>query len=156
MSIGVEQIWALEIAPWDAAARLGGALLCGFAIGVDREWRQRPAGLRTTMLVGLASAVFTIMALDMYAAIQAAEDDAASDPLRLLEAITAGVAFLAAGTIIMRSGEVHGLTTGASLWLSGALGMACGQAMFGLAAVATVLALIVLIVLRWLETRIKG
>ena len=145
------QLWSLSIGPGDAAFRLGAALFCGFVLGVDREWRQRPAGLRTHMLVSLASAVFTIIAFEIFERVRGLEPDATADPLRLLEAITAGVAFLAAGTIIRRSGEIEGLTTGAGLWLSGAIGMACGQGLYGLATVAAVLAFAVLTILRRVE-----
>ncbi|MBK0400144.1 MgtC/SapB family protein [Limibaculum sp. M0105] len=143
--------WSLAITPVDAALRLSAALACGLVLGVDREWRQRPAGLRTHMLVALAACLFTIIAFEIYAEIRALEDNAAADPLRLLEAITAGVAFLAAGTIIRRGGGIEGLTTGAGLWLSGALGMACGREQFGLAAIALILAVLVLTVLRICE-----
>ena len=74
-----------------------------------------------------------------------------TDPIRVIEAVTAGVAFLAAGTIIFSRGEVHGLTTGASLWLSGAIGVACGIGYYFIAILATVLAFFVLTVLRWVE-----
>lgn len=149
-------LWTLTIAPADAVLRLGAALFAGFVLGVDREWRQRPAGLRTHMLVSLASAVFTIIAFEIFERVRALEQSATADPLRLLEAITAGVAFLAAGTIIRRSQGIEGLTTGAGLWLSGALGMACGQGLYGLAGVASVLAFVVLTILRRVEDWFHG
>ena len=139
------EFWTLSISPEEALTRLGAAMLAGFIIGIDREWRRRPAGLRTHMLVSLASAAFTIMSFEIYAGLQANGGDVSgADPLRLLEAITAAVAFLAAGTIMQRGGGVEGITTGAGLWLSGALGMACGQAMYAFAAVAAILTFIVL------------
>ena len=147
----VAHFWGLYIGIGDTVLRLVAALACGAAIGIEREQKQRPAGLRTHMLVALASALFTIIAFQIYLDVQAREDDVTSDPLRLLEAITAGVAFLAAGAIIRRGGGVKGLTTGGSLWLAGALGMACGQALYGLAFLGAVLALIVLAVVRIFE-----
>ena len=66
------------------------------------------------------------------------------DPIRVVEAVTAGIAFLAAGTILFSRGEVHGLTTGAGMWLAGAIGLACGLGFWQIATFATVLVLIVL------------
>ena len=145
--------WGLYLSVGDTILRLLAALACGAAIGIEREQKQRPAGLRTHMIVALASALFTIIAFQIYAEVQAREDDVTSDPLRLLEAITAGVAFLAAGAIIRRGDGIEGITTGGSLWLAGALGMACGHALFGLALVGAVLALIVLAGVRIFERR---
>lgn len=126
----IQQAWILQIGLGDAALRLGAALLCGGVIGIDREQQKRSAGLRTHMLVSLAAALFTIIAFQIYAEVQALDENVSADPLRLLEAITAGVAFLAAGSIFRRSDSVEGLTTGSGLWLSGALGMACGRGYF--------------------------
>ena len=145
------ELWTLRLGPLEGFARLAAALLVGAVIGLDREWRRRPAGLRTHMLVALASATFTIIAFEIYAHVQEIDASDTADPLRLLEAITAGVAFLAAGTIIREGADVKGVTTGSALWLSGALGMACGQGMYGLAALATVLALVILTLLRGIE-----
>ena len=65
------------------------------------------------------------------------------DPLRVVEAVTAGVAFLAAGSIMFSRGEVHGLTTGAGMWLAGAIGVACGLGLWQVAGFGTLLVLIV-------------
>ena len=145
--------WGLELAFPDAALRLVAALACGGAIGLEREWRRRPAGLRTHMLVALASALFTIIAFQIYAEVQEPGERTIADPLRLLEAITAGVAFLAAGAIIRRGEGVTGITTGGGLWLSGALGMACGKGFYGLAFLGTFLAVVVLAVVHLVERR---
>jgi len=96
------------------------------------------------MLVALAAALFTMIAFQIYAEVQIPGERTIADPLRLLEAITAGVAFLAAGAIIRRGEAVTGITTGSGLWLSGALGMACGKGLYGLAFLGAVLAVIVL------------
>ena len=73
------------------------------------------------------------------------------DPLRLIEAVTAGVAFLAAGIIFTSKGEVRNITTGASMWLAGAIGLACGTGQILLAAMATLLVVVVLAGLRRIE-----
>ena len=147
------QAWGLRLGFGDVALRLLAALICGAAIGLEREQKRRPAGLRTHMLVALASALFTLISFQIYAEVQASEQDVTSDPLRLLEAITAGVAFLAAGAIIRRGGDIQGITTGGSLWLAGALGMSCGQALYGLAFLGVGLALAVLALVGILEQR---
>lgn len=151
----LQRLWAMSIAPGDAALRLVAALAFGGLIGLDREWRSKPAGLRTHMLVALASALFTLVAFEIHGRVLQNGSGAVSDPLRLLEAVTAGVAFLAAGNIIRRGAGVEGLTTGAGLWLAGAVGLACGGGLYGGAGLATLLAVVVISLLRR-ATRVIG
>ena len=113
-----------------------------------REWQNRPAGLRTHILFCVAAATFAILTIEivhapMFGAEQAKEA-VKVDPIRLVEAVTAGVAFLAAGVVIFTRGQVHGLTTGAGLWLAGAIGVSCGLGLWQVAALGTVIALGVL------------
>jgi putative Mg2+ transporter-C (MgtC) family protein len=136
------------------AARLLLATIFGAAIGFEREWRNRPAGLRTHILVCVASATFAILTIEIVNAPMFVDDAVRLDPIRAVEAVTAGVAFLAAGTILFARGEVHGLTTGAGMWLAGAIGLAAGLGLWQIAAFGTVLALIVLGLLQTLETRL--
>lgn len=126
------------------------ATLLGAIIGFEREYRARPAGMRTHILVALAAATFAVVTLELMAHAYA-QGVTNTDPIRVIAAVTAGVAFLAAGTIIFPRGEVHGLTTRASLWLAGAIGVACGIGYYFTAILATVLAFLVLTVLRWVE-----
>ena len=154
LASAIERLWILELGFVDATLRLLAALVCGAAIGIERERRHRPAGLRTHMLVALAAALFTIIAFQIYAEVQATGERTISDPLRLLEAITAGVAFLAAGAIIRRGEGVQGITTGSGLWLSGALGMACGKGVYGLAFLGAILSIVVLVLVRVVEYRL--
>jgi putative Mg2+ transporter-C (MgtC) family protein len=126
------------------AARLLVAALFGAIIGFEREWRHHPAGLRTHMLVSLASASFAVLGIEILHSAQFDEEAARLDPTRMIEAITAGVAFLAAGSIIFARGKVKGLTTGAGLWLAGAIGLASGLGLWQVAAFSTALAVIVL------------
>jgi putative Mg2+ transporter-C (MgtC) family protein len=139
---------------WEIAVRLAASILFGAVIGWERESKNRPAGLRTHILVCLASATFTIVAVELVN--WAERNGATSDPIRAIEAVTAGVAFLAAGTIIQARGQVQGLTTGASLWLAGAIGVASGTGMYSLAVMVTFLALIILTWLQWLANRINS
>ncbi|HYM99917.1 MAG TPA: MgtC/SapB family protein [Aestuariivirgaceae bacterium] len=101
------------------------ATFLGAVIGFDRELKRRPAGLRTHMVLSLAAALFTVLTLELYAEL-GAQTKSGADPIRIIEAITVGVSFLAAGTIIRSGGHVEGLTTGAGMWLAGAVGLACG------------------------------
>lgn len=131
-----------------AAFRLGLALLLGGIIGLDREATNRPAGLRTHMLIALASATFAIVAMELTSLPAAPSTELRADPLRLIEAVTSGVAFLAAGSIVINGGSVRGVTTGASMWLCGAIGLCCGVGDIKLALLVTFLAMVVLVLLR--------
>ncbi|WP_233416930.1 MgtC/SapB family protein [Halovulum marinum] len=133
--------------------RMTAALVMGGVIGFEREAHERPAGLRTHMLISLAACLFTLIALELISMPEPVGDEGRLriDPLRLIEAVTAGVAFLAAGSIITSGGKIKGLTTGASMWLAGAIGLASGSGNLALGGIAVVLALIVLAVLRWMK-----
>lgn len=135
------------------ALRLAAAALLGAAIGAEREWRSRPAGLRTHTLTALASAVFTVVMLEILNSDALVMQRVTMDPIRIIEAVTAGVAFLAAGAIIQSRGHVKGLTTGAAMWLAGAVGVACGLGYAAVGLIATVISLFVLIALSF--TQIK-
>jgi putative Mg2+ transporter-C (MgtC) family protein len=140
-------------------ARLALASLLGAAIGFEREWQARPAGLRTHMLVCVAAATFAILTIEIVHApmftTDAMKEAVKVDPIRVVEAVTAGVAFLAAGVVIFTRGEVHGLTTGAGMWLAGAIGVACGLGLWQIALLATLIALIVLGFLHMIERRLE-
>ncbi|SIO33232.1 putative Mg2+ transporter-C (MgtC) family protein [Rhodovulum sp. ES.010] len=134
-----------------AVLRLTAATVLGGLIGLEREVRDKPAGLRTHMLIALAACLFTLIAFQLMEGLDHETPALRVDPLRLIEAVTAGVAFLAAGAIIVNRGSVRGLTTGAGMWLAGAIGLACGAGNLPLAALATAVALVVLGLLRFLE-----
>jgi putative Mg2+ transporter-C (MgtC) family protein len=137
----------------DLALRLIAGAGLGGCIGLERELRAHPAGLRTHMLVGLAATLFTVVAIDLARRLDEVSEATRVDPLRAIEAVTAGVAFIAAGAIIRSGDKVRHLTTGAGLWLAGAVGVATGAGYLGLAVLATALALVILTFLRWLEQR---
>lgn len=119
---------------------LGAALLCA-VIGYEREASARSAGLRTNMLVGLAAASYAVITYEMAGLYDDRGEALRMDPLRLVEATTAGVAFLAAGMIVLSRGRVKNLTTGALLWLSAAIGLAAGNGLWPVAILATLLGL---------------
>ncbi len=129
---------------------VGAALLCGL-IGLERGLHKNTAGLRTNMLIGLAVATFCIITLHMLETMPSGNASLRLDPIRLVEAVTAGITFLAAGVIVYAKGDVKGLTTGASMWLSGAIGLACGLGLWPLALLATLAGVVVLWLLRRLQ-----
>ena len=142
------------------ASRLLVAAVLGALIGLEREVKDHPAGLRTHMLTSVAAATFTVMTFEIYHEMVdlGAESIARLDPIRVIEAVTAGVAFLAAGAII-RSGakDIKGLTTGAGMWMAGAIGVASGAGFFSVAVLATVLLLAIMGIIGFLEKRfLKG
>jgi putative Mg2+ transporter-C (MgtC) family protein len=135
-----------------AGARLLAAAVLASLVGIEREAQHKPAGLRTHIMVSMAACLFVLIGLELSALSFGDESQMRFDPLRLIEAVTAGVAFLAAGIIFTSKGEVRNITTGASMWLTGAVGMACGAGQMMLAALATGLLLAVLVLLRKLKT----
>lgn len=140
-----------------AVTRLCTALVLGGIIGLEREHVGKPAGFRTHMLVSLAACLFILVSQQLATVEFGDTEGLRVDPLRLIEAVTAGVAFLAAGLIFTSGGEVRNVTTGASIWLTGAIGLACGSGQIPLAAIATAIVVIVLFVLgklaKWVGTR---
>lgn len=141
---------------WEIGFRLALAALLGAVIGFDREVRDRPAGLRTHMLIALAAATFTLLTLELFEEVKQEAGRVTADPIRIIEAVTAGVAFLAAGAIIQSRGRVKGLTTGAAMWLAGALGLASGAGYYRIGLTTLALALIILTALKFLEARWLG
>jgi putative Mg2+ transporter-C (MgtC) family protein len=128
----------------DLAMRLGFAALLGAVLGLNRELRHKPAGLRTHALVALGAALATLLS------IQAPVPGGATDLTafsRVLQGLLAGVGFIGGGVILHRDDStkgVHGLTTAASIWLVAALGAAAGAGLWRTATVALILALAVL------------
>jgi len=133
-----------------AFARLMIAILLAGIVGFEREMRDKPAGLRTHILVSVAACLFIILGREL-AAMDFGEGEQRNDPLRMIEAVTAGVAFLAAGVIFTSGGKVQNVTTGASLWLAGAIGLGCGAGQMPLAAMTTAIVLLVLFLVRQFE-----
>lgn len=128
--------------PLIVARLLGAALLCG-VIGTEREAGDHAAGLRTHMLVGVGAATFALITIHIVEIFGHRPDTIRMDPIRLVEAATAGVAFLAAGMIVLSKGEVKNLTTGAGMWLAAAIGLASGLGLWPIAAVAAVIGLLI-------------
>lgn len=135
-------------------ARILLAAIAGAAIGFEREWRNRPAGLRTHILVCVAAATFALITIEIIHLPPFQKDTSQFDPIRIVEAVTAGVAFLAAGVVIFTKGQVHGLTTGAGMWMAGAIGATAGLGLWQIALLSTAIALVVLGLLHTFETKL--
>lgn len=127
------------------------SVVLGGLIGLERELRHRGAGFRTHTLVSIGSALIMLTSLyvfDIY------KDIANVDPSRIASGVITGIGFLCAGTIMRYGGSVRGLTTAACLWVTAAVGLACGCGFYYAAVVSTIAILIVLLVFRKFETHL--
>jgi len=131
-------------------ARLLAASVLAALVGLERALQDKLAGLRPHILVSVAACLFVVLWREI-AALDFGAEAQRNDPLRMIEAATAGVAFLAAGLILTSGDRVRNVTTGASLWLVGAIGLGCGAGQMPLTAVATAIVLTVLFLLRHVE-----
>jgi putative Mg2+ transporter-C (MgtC) family protein len=135
--------------------RLAVAGLLGGAIGMERELRERQAGLRTHLVVCVGSALFTIVsAYGFHEFLVNGGSLVRTDPTRIAAQIVSGIGFLGAGAIIRQGLSVRGLTTAASLWLVAAIGMASGAGYYSAALITTGLALLTLGPLRIVAFRV--
>jgi putative Mg2+ transporter-C (MgtC) family protein len=134
---------------WDALLRLAVAAGLGAAIGVEREVREREAGIRTHLLVSLGSCLFTVVsAYGFHEFLSGGASVIRADPSRIAAQIVTGIGFLGAGAIIREGISVRGLTTAGSLWVVAAIGMAAGAGYYWPAVAATALTLFALWPLR--------
>jgi putative Mg2+ transporter-C (MgtC) family protein len=133
---------------WDAFGRLAVAAALGAAVGVERELREREAGIRTHLVVALGSCLFTIVGAYGFTGF-----DARVDPTRVAAQIVTGIGFLGAGAIIREGLSVRGLTTAGSLWIVAAIGMAAGAGYYWPAVAGTALTVFALWPLRALAFR---
>jgi putative Mg2+ transporter-C (MgtC) family protein len=137
------------------ALRLGAALVAGAILGIDREIKKKPAGLRTHALVSVGAALVVLVT----AGASGGNADAVS---RSIQGVITGIGFLGAGVVMKHEAEhrVEGLTTAASIWVAAALGMACGAGLAELALVALAAIVVILVggerVERWMQRRGLG
>ena len=110
---------------YEVVIRLILASILGGLIGLEREVNNRPAGLRTHVLVTAGSAL--VMLISMYGFNGLGEDGTGGEPARLAAQVVSGIGFLGAGTILRQGNSIQGLTTAASLWVSGCIGLAIGN-----------------------------
>lgn len=130
--------------------RLTVAAVLGGLVGLNRELRGKPAGLRTHMLVAVGAALFVVASLN--------ESMQIADVSRVVQGVAAGIGFLGAGAILKIGEErqIRGLTTAASIWMTAAIGVAAGLGQGGLAVVAALITWLILGVLTAVEGRISG
>jgi len=117
------------------------AALLGGAVGLEREYRDKAAGFRTHFLVALGSALFMIISAYGFAEALTTTEHRL-DVSRIAAQVVSGIGFIGAGTIIFQKNVVRGLTTAASIWVTAAIGLACGAGMYVLAAAATMFVLL--------------
>ena len=130
--------------PADYVWRLLLATALGAAVGLEREYRQKPAGLRTNILIAVGSALFTILSVEMTRGV--------GDTSRVAGQIVTGIGFLGGGAILRSGDAIHGMTTAATIWVNAAIGVAAGTGQVALATLTTALTLVVLVVLPPIET----
>jgi putative Mg2+ transporter-C (MgtC) family protein len=137
--------------------RIGGALIIGAVIGLERSFHGRPAGFRTHALVCMASAL--LMLVTVYQnqwMTEVALDAIRTDPTRTAQGIMTGIGFLGAGVIFKEGLTVRGLTTAASIWMTASIGILVGIGFWFPAIVGTIATLLVLSAFRLIETRMPS
>jgi putative Mg2+ transporter-C (MgtC) family protein len=132
------------MSPIDLLWRLLLAAGLGAALGLEREYRRKPAGLRTNILIALGSALLSTLSIAIVGRYGGTPD-------RISAQVVTGIGFLGGGVILRSGRTVTGMTTAASIWVNAAIGMAVGAGEFAMATITTVLMLVVLIVLPPLE-----
>lgn len=128
--------------------RLIVAMLLGGIIGLEREYRSKDAGFRTHFLVALGAALFTLLSMYGFT-------DGVKDTSRVAAQVVSGIGFLGAGLIVFQRNVVRGLTTAAGLWVTAAVGMACGVGQYYMAILVTILMLVGLEAMRHLLPRLS-
>lgn len=126
---------------WTFILRLALATMLGAIIGFEREYHAKEAGIRTHLLVALGACLFMILSVYGFD-FMLDRDHVSFDPSRIASQVVTGIGFIGAGTIILQKQMVRGLTTAAGLWVTAAIGLACGNGMFIIAAVTTVIVLV--------------
>ena len=135
----------------DIIIKIALSLLFGGLVGLERELKHKPAGLRTTILICLGSTVFMIVGINitkMFGGI--------SDPARIAAQVVTGIGFIGAGAIIQSRGSVQGLTTAASIWVVAGIGMAVGNGFYLMASCVTLSVMIVLNLILFIEKALKS
>jgi len=138
--VSLEDLFSKSLARLTLAAVLGGI------VGLERELKRRPAGLRTNMFICFGAAMFTVLSSELAAT---------GDQARIAAQIIPGIGFIGAGSILHAKGGVSGLTTAATLFVVASIGMASGGGLYLLAIFATMLLFLALRVLGWLERRLN-
>jgi putative Mg2+ transporter-C (MgtC) family protein len=134
--------------------RLVAALLAGTFIGYERSFHGRPAGLRTHVLVCLASSLLMLVTVYEMHWVKTGPGEIRLDPTRMAQGIMTGIGFLGAGVVVKEGLTVRGLTTAASIWITSAIGILAGVGLYIPMAISVVMTLVVLSVFRWIEAKV--
>ncbi|MFD1775116.1 MgtC/SapB family protein [Paenibacillus rhizophilus] len=134
----------------EAMIKLLVAMLFGLFIGIDRQLKQKPLGIRTSMVISIASCLVTIVSIRAFDEFSGA-DHPNMDPMRLAAQIVSGIGFLGAGVILRRGGDaISGLTSAALIWTASGIGIAVGAGFYIEAAIAVVLLIFAVNAVPWL------
>jgi len=133
----------------DLLTRLGVAAILGLLLGLDREIREKAAGLRTHGLICFSTAAMTVSIISLYHQFDANR----TDVLRIYEATGSFIGIIGAGLIVFSRGRLRNLTTAAHLWLTAVVGIACGAAQWPLVVIGSMISLVMLTVLGFIERR---
>lgn len=141
----------------EAAVKMAAALLCGTLLGVEREMGDKPAGLRTIVLITLGATLFMIISDLVTLTTRGPEAITRVDPSRIASQVVSGIGFLGGGAIIQARGAIHGLTTAATIWVAAGIGLCIGIGfpLLGIGITLVVLAILVALypVRAWLSRR---
>lgn len=144
-----------EFCNFEIVIQLFLALILGGAVGLEREFVKKEAGLRTFCLVCLGAALFTATALGI-SSFWVGKPGVTLDPSRIIGQIVLGVGFLGAGLIIFRQARIEGLTTAAALWVTASIGAAIGAKLYFLSVFVTFLTILILAGFRLFEEKLLG
>jgi putative Mg2+ transporter-C (MgtC) family protein len=142
----------MDLSFLDVGLRLGAAALTGAVIGINRDLTNKPIGMRTLGLVALGAAAVAVATIQV--AEMAENPDAMSRVVQgIIQGVMAGISFIGAGVILRdaKARTVEGLTTAATVWVTAALGIACGLGRWNVAVVGVVIALLLLVAVAWVE-----
>jgi putative Mg2+ transporter-C (MgtC) family protein len=140
----------LQSLGWDAAIKILVAAFLGAIVGLERGSGDRPAGLRTNMMIAISACLFTILSIEGFPLQGSAQDTA-----RVAAQIVSGVGFLGAGALLRHKGHIRGLTTAATVWLVAAIGMAVGTGAYFIAIFATIVSTASLVLLAPVSDRLS-
>lgn len=141
---------------YDFIIRILAAAVIGGVIGLEREYRAKEAGFRTHFLVALGSALFTVVSQFGFEQTDGGTSHISLDPSRVASQVVTGIGFIGAGIIIFQKHAVRGLTTAAGLWVTSAIGLACGSGLYFLAFITMILVLICLEVLYFIVRGVES
>ncbi len=139
----------MDILLFDFLPKILLSIFCGSLIGFERELKDKPAGMRTYMLISTGATMFTVIGVYF-----AEQYEGISDPMRVAAQIVTGVGFLGAGTIMYARGRISGLTSAAAIWVSAAIGMSIGLDFLVFSVIVTLMAVVSLIFLGKIEAHL--